>query len=240
MDLPGYVALSRVSGLDRELSVIANNIANMSTTGFRREDLIASEAATHLPSDGTTIAMSALRARYTDVAQGTVERTGRPLDLAIDGTAYFQVMQDGEPLLTRAGNFGRTVDGELALPSGAVLLDAGGAALIVPPDAGEVAIAPDGTVSADGAPLGQVGLWQVDPADQISRRDGVMFATTGDPVPAEASRILQGALEGSNVSPVTEMARMIAVQRAYEQGQSFLTSEDERIRAAIRSLGERS
>ncbi|MBB5515232.1 flagellar basal-body rod protein FlgF [Rubricella aquisinus] len=238
MDLPGYVALSRVTGLDRELSVIANNIANMSTAGFRREDLVSSEAATHLPQEGTTIAMSTLRARYTDEAQGSVERTGRALDLAIDGAGYFQVALDGEQFLTRAGNFSRTLDGGMVLPSGAALLDAGGAPVLIPPDAGEIAIAPDGTLSADGAPLAQIGVWQVADGAALTRRDGVIFTTDVAPEPALGTRLLQGALEGSNVSPVTEMARMIEVQRAYEQGQSFLSSEDERIRAAIRALGE--
>ena len=111
----------------------------------------------------------------------------------------------------------------------------GGAPVFVPAGV-DIAIAGDGTISADGQPLGQVGLYL--PADplQLKREDGVRFDSPAGILPAENARLLQGFLEGSNVNPVLQIARMIEVQRAYELGQSFLETEDQRIRNAVKTL----
>ncbi len=138
--------------------------------------------------------------------------------------------------LTRAGAFLPDAAGELVTPDGHRLLDAGGAPVFVPPDAGPVAIGADGTLSAGGQPLARIGLWQ--PADPLALRHvaGTMF-DPGEVEPAEGGTLIQGALEEGNVNPVSEIARMIAVQRAYELGQSFLDQEDRRARTAIQTLG---
>ncbi|WP_246086262.1 flagellar basal body rod C-terminal domain-containing protein [Roseinatronobacter monicus] len=117
------------------------------------------------------------------------------------------------------------------------LLDAGGAAIFVPPDARSVEISRDGTLSAQGQPFGQVGL--VRPVDPVtmSRAAGTLFAVDGAIEPVEAPNMLQGFVEESNVDPMLELTRMIEVQRAYEGGQRLLDSEDERIKSVIQTLG---
>ena len=95
MDLAGYVALTRQSGLAKELQSVANNIANLSTTGYRREGLIFAEEVQALPVEGGSVAMTAARARYTDELQGSLQETGGTLDLAIEGEGYFTVMTPG-------------------------------------------------------------------------------------------------------------------------------------------------
>lgn len=238
MDLPGYVALTRLAGLDREMSSIANNIANASTTGFRREGLSFTEAVRRMPSGEPSVSLSGAGSGFTDVLAGEIRTTGQQLDLAIAGDGFFAVEAGEDVFLTRAGNFTKTPDGEMALPNGAVLLNDGGAPVVLPPIAADISVGPDGTISADGAPLDRVGLFtNADPLG-AARRDGVMFRTE-EPAPDRVSQIMQGALEASNVSPVSEMARMIEVQRAYEQGMRFLDTEDDRIRNAVRTLGER-
>jgi len=121
-------------------------------------------------------------------------------------------------------------------PDGYRLLDAGGAPIFIPPDAKGVGMSADGTLSAGGQPIAQVGLWQ--PSDPLSlqHQSGTMFAASGVE-PAEGATVLQGMLEDSNVEPVSEIARMIEVQRAYELGQKFLDAEDERVRGVITTLG---
>jgi flagellar basal-body rod protein FlgF len=123
------------------------------------------------------------------------------------------------------------------MPDGARLLDAGGAPIFVPPYARSVTLAADGTLSADERPLTQVGLFlPADPTD-LSRREGSRFTVDGDLDPVESSAILQGFVENSNVNAVSEIARMIEIQRAYELGQKFLDKEDERIRGVVQTLG---
>ncbi len=116
-------------------------------------------------------------------------------------------------------------------------LDQGGAPVFVPPDVGQVALAEDGTLSANGQPLAQIGLWApTDPTDLL-HQGGTLFSANGGLEPVDGGKILQGQLEDSNVQPVAEIARMIDVQRAYEMGQNFLDNEDERVRGVIQTLG---
>ena len=105
------------------------------------------------------------------------------------------------------------------------------------PDAGQVSIASDGTVSADGNAVAQVGVMTVADPASLERTDGVMFRSDEAFVPVENPTVMQGFLEESNVNPVVEITRMIEVQRAYELGQKLLEKDDERIRTVIRTLG---
>ena len=236
MDASGYVTLTRQTGLLRELQTVANNVANLSTTGFRSEGVIFAEHVRDA-GDAPSLSMASAEAHVTSAAQGPLTRTGGRFDLAIEGPGYFQIETPDGLRLTRAGAFLRNADGELATPDGARLLDAGGTPLFVPPDGKSVAVSTDGTLSVDGRPLGQIGLVLPEDPASLRREDGVRFHSDGALLPVEDAVIQQGFLENSNVDPVGEMARLIEVQRSYELGQSFLDREDERIRAVIRTLG---
>lgn len=235
MENATYATLTRQSGLMREMQVVANNIANSATTGFRAEGVTFAEVIRRT-REGPSLSMAAARVRTTSELQGGLRKTGAPLDLAIEGRGYFLIETPEGERLTRAGSFSASGAGDLVTADGHRVLDAGGAPVFIPPDAGDLAIAADGTVSAQGRPLTQIGL--VRPADPLSlvREGGVMFRTEGGIEPEEDGRILQGYLEASNVDSVTQIARMIEVQRAYELGQSFLDAEDERIRNAVKTL----
>jgi len=135
--------------------------------------------------------------------------------------------------LTRAGSFSLSAAGDLVTPDGFRVLDAGRAPVFIPPDARNLGLSPDGTLSSDGRPLAQIGLVQPTEGAVLMREDGVRFRAEGGVVPQENARILQGFLEGSNVDPIGQIARMIEVQRAYEMGQSFLESENERVMTAL-------
>jgi flagellar basal-body rod protein FlgF len=235
MDAAGYATLNRQSGLMREMGVVANNIANASTTGFRREGVVFSEYVAAM-DEGPSLSMAHASGRHVDLSQSTIAQTGGSFDFAIQGEGFFLIETPEGERLTRAGSFTPSAEGELVTPDGFRLLDAGGAPIFVPPDAKAVAMASDGTLSANGQPIAQVGLWR--PADPLALRhqSGTMFEG-GELEPAEGATVLQGMLEDSNVEPVSEIARMIEVQRAYELGQKFLDAEDERVRGVIQTLG---
>lgn len=236
MDNPGYTTLTRQMGLAREMQVIANNIANMATTGFRQEGVIFSEYVSDTKSDDS-LSMANGNVRNTSFAQGTLSATGGTFDLAIEGEGYFLIETPRGERLTRAGHFTPNQQGELVTPDGFRVLDPGGAPVFIPPGA-DVAFGADGTISANGTLVGQIGVVRpLDPTG-LQREDGVMFVSEGGQEPAEGARIAQRFLEASNVNPILQMARMIEVQRAYELGQSFAQSEDERIRNVVRTLGE--
>lgn len=236
MDNPGYISLTRMKGLTDELRAIANNIANSATTGFRGESLVFAEVLEAAEVDGGAIAMSAPRAHITDPRQGGMTDTGGTFDVAINGEGFFQVMSPNGPRLTRSGAFATDAEGGLVTMQGYQVLDAGGGPIQLPPNARSIMIGEDGSVSADGALVGQVGLFDAAPG-QLLREDGVNFRFDGEVEPAADSTIRQGFLEQSNVNAVDQMARLIEVQRAYELGQSFVTMEDERQRESVRTLG---
>ena len=238
MDNAGYTTLTRQSGLLREMQAVANNIANVSTTGFRREGVIFSEYVQALDGD-PSLSMATANVHMTSMVQGALTQTGGTFDFAIEGRGFFMVEGPNGPLLTRAGNFLPSETGELVTPDGLRLLDAGGAPVFIPPDAASVSLAADGTLSADGRPLTEIGLYMPSDPNDLSHRDGVRFAAPGGTEPVlDGGVILQGFLEDSNVNAVSEIARMIEVQRAYEMGQQFLSQEDERIRSMIRAMGQ--
>lgn len=240
MDNAGYTSLTRLSGLMREMSVVANNIANISTTGFRSEGLVFAEHITATGRHEPSLSMGTATGRSISAQQGALEQTGSEFDLAIEGEGFFLIDTPEGEALTRAGAFIRNELGELVTPDGNLLLDVGGAPVFVPPQATSVAVAPDGTISADGQPLTVVGLYMPNDPLELTRRSGTSFTVESGYQPADNARVLQGFLEQSNVDPVQQIARMIEVQRAYELGQSFMDAEDNRIRDFLRTAGKPS
>jgi len=235
MESTGYITLSRQSGLQREMQVVANNIANASTTGYRAEGVIFSEYVRPV-TDGASLSMGQGNIGKTSYEQGGLTKTAGTYDFAIEGDGYFVVQTPLGDRLTRAGAFSPDAEGQLVTPDGFPVLDAGRAPLFVPAGAGTLAVSSDGTLSINGAPLGQMALVRpLEPLNMI-REDGVMFRADAGDEPAIDARVLQGFVENSNVNPLLELSRMIEVQRAYEMGQSFLKTEDERVRAAVKTL----
>lgn len=237
MDNAIYTALSRQIGLQRDLDAVANNIANLSTTGFRREEVIFAEYLKRTGPHHDSISMVRPTARRIVEDQAVLQPTGAELDFALEGPGYFQIGRGGAIHLTRAGSFSLSPDGRIVTPAGDPLLDLGGAEITVPPGTTNLALATDGTLSADGRPLAQLGAVLPAETGTLRRVGDTLFAVDGDTLPAETATFHQGMLEGSNVSAVTELARLVEVQRRYESTKGFIDREDERIRAVIDTLG---
>lgn len=236
MENASYTALTRQSGLMQEMRALANNIANASTTGFRAEGIMFSEYVKSLGPDASSLSMATAAVRDTVMAQGGLAETGGSFDLAIEGDGFFLIETPNGQRLTRAGAFRPNQNGDLVTPDGYQVLDAGGAPVFIPQGVGRIGISPDGTVSAAGQPIGQIGLVIPIAPNQMTREGSVMFDAQGGFEPALDGRMMQGFLEDSNVNPILQVSRMIEVQRAYELGQSFLDKEDERIRSVIQSI----
>lgn len=235
MEAAGYVTLSRQSGLMREMQIVANNIANSATTGYRQEGLIFSEYI-HSSPEQSSLSMSRARVPNTLMTQGAMTQTNGSFDFAIEGEGFFLIETPDGDRLTRSGSFSPNANGDLVTMEGNRVLDAGGAPVFVPSQASNLEVASDGTISSDGQLLGQIGLFIPSNPISLEREDGVLFRTKGGVEPAENATMLQGFLEGSNVNAISQMTRMIEIQRAYEMGQSFLETEDQRIRNAIKTL----
>ncbi|MCK0168261.1 flagellar hook-basal body complex protein [Jannaschia sp. S6380] len=232
-----YPTLARQSGLLREMDVIAQNIANANTTGYRAEGLIFSEHVVRTGRDAPSISFASATGRQTRFEQGGLEQTGGTFDIAIEGEGYFLVEVEGEPRLTRAGAFTAGADGTLVTPEGHPVLDEGGAPLVLPGGPEKVGIAPDGTVSSDGQPIAKLAVVVPEDPGAMRRQAATTFQAEAYR-PVDAPQVRQGFLEASNVDPVTEIARMVTVQNAYKMGQGFMDREDDRMRSMLRLLDQ--
>ncbi|MEM6322484.1 MAG: flagellar hook-basal body complex protein [Pseudomonadota bacterium] len=232
-----YISLARQVGLSRELGNIANNIANVSTVGFRTEKVIFAERIHRDQRPFPAVSIAHVHGRAISDAPGQLEKTDGLFDLAIDGNGYFLVSTPNGNALTRAGHFLPNQDGELVMADGAQLLDITGAGILVPREFTGVAVASDGTLSIDGQPIAQIGVWRPREGTHLPRAAGARFFPENGVELEDSGRLLQGFLENSNVNPILEIARLIEVQHAYTQGQNLLEREDERIRNVIRTLG---
>jgi flagellar basal-body rod protein FlgF len=157
------------------------------------------------------------------------------MDVAIEGDGFFLVDVNGQTQLTRAGNFMTDENGRLITVDGNAVLDNAEGEIQIPLEAGELSIALDGTLSGNGVELGRLGVVTADP-NTLSRQGNNNWVAENGFEPLEEARVLQGFLEDSNVEPVSEIARMIEVQRFYDAGQKILEMEDSRIKQVITTI----
>lgn len=238
MNNTSYVALSKQAGLAKELTSVANNIANADTAGYRREGFLFSEYVRALEPQDRSISQANVGGRFFDSTAGAIVETGSPFDVAIESEGYFLVETPRGERLTRAGSFMLDNEGQLITPDGYRVLGDGGSPIAVPAEASSITIAPDGTIAADGAPVGKLGLVTVAPT-ALAREGNNLLLATEETTQIESPRMRQGFVEQSNVNPVMEISRLIEVQRAYELGQQLMKDEDERISKTVEAMRKR-
>ena len=244
MQLPTYVALSRLVAQQRALDVTAMNLANAGTPGFKAgrvvfSDWLSRPASVDAPPGGGTVAFTQDRATYRELQAGTVQQTGNPFDLAITGEGYFTVETPRGPRLTRAGHFTPMADGTLGDADGNALLDTTGRPLRISPGDLRVTIAGDGTVRSENGPLGRVGVVQPDDPYRMTAEGARLLRADGPTTQVARPALVQGALEDSNVQPVTEMTRMMADLRQFQFTSQFVQSEADRQQSSIDKLTQR-
>jgi flagellar basal-body rod protein FlgF len=246
MDNSLLVSLSQQLAAYRSMDVIANNLANVSTPGFKREAAKFEEYVTQVkPSESQKGPQSVSFVKdagiMRDVSEGDIQNTGAPLDVAINGSAYFTVQTPQGNRYTRNGHFTLDGSGQLVTSDGNVVQGDGGAITITPDD-GPIQIAKDGTVSSliNGQP-NQIGkLKLVDFADPhaLTKEGDSLYSTTQTANDATGSVVKQGMLESSNVKPVIEISHMIEVMRSYEATSSLAKSQEDLQNQAINKLGQ--
>ena len=242
MDRMIYTAMTGASATMHRQQVLAHNLANVNTTGFRAE--LATFRAVPLRGDGATTRVFALEATAGHLdTPGSMMSTGRNLDVAAAGNAYFAIQGlDGLEAYTRAGNLQVSVNGELVGHAGLQMLDAGGAPINVPQGA-EVVIASDGTITAkvQGQEPQNVGrLKLVTPNEDVKLRrgdDGLFRGPDAQPLPQDPdARLSSGMLEGSNVNAVGAMVDMIAAARQFEVQMRMLQNAEKNDQTASQLL----
>ncbi len=233
---PIYALLSRQAGLRQQVDILANNVANLSTTGFKREGLAFAAQIERLDLPGNTLFLSELRSTYTDLSHGPLQPTGNDLDLAINGDGFFAVETQAGIRYTRDGRLSTNLAGELVTATGHRVLDEGGAPIFIPPETSTLGVSSDGTLTADdGRPLALLGLHRL--TGRLTREaDGLFAADVVEPAPE--AQVVQGFLKASNVNAIGELTELIEAQRAYERGRAVLDAEHERLRRMIDKLDQ--
>jgi flagellar basal-body rod protein FlgF/flagellar basal-body rod protein FlgG len=224
------------------LDSIAADVANSSSAGYRGEEnvfgTVLAEAGQHSKMSAlnkATNSFSQIGDTQIDTTQGPITRTGNDLDLAIDGPGYFKVKSATGTAYTRNGHFHADAQGRLITDAGEPVLGVGGEIRLAK---GKVSISADGTISCDGAIAGKVSLVTFAPGSKLVSHGGSEYgAPAGTELPASQASIQQGALEGSNVSPMEGVVQLISAQRAAESMRHALTLIDgEMDKATVQDL----
>ncbi|NDF11722.1 MAG: flagellar basal-body rod protein FlgF [Proteobacteria bacterium] len=216
MDNTTYISLSRQTTAFRNMDVIANNIANADTTGYRAQSMVFNPYNYKLNASGSKGAWVQDISTTTNTAQGAMTTTGRQLDVAINGEGYFAVNTPLGIRYTRAGNFTRGDDGRILTPEGYEVQGEGGQAITLQDTDTDITVHEDGTVTsnADNGERGKFAIFRFD-NPQLLKKFGNGFYTASTPGQLdEESRVAQGVLEKSNVQPVVELTRMMQVERS--------------------------
>ena len=240
MENAQLVSLSRQIALQQQMDVVANNMANLNTAGFKSEDMLFAPYKMPVAADNDFAGDQSVDytqdwATIHDMQNGAIEETGNPLDVALSGPGFLTVS-------TPSGNR-YTRDGALAIDNSGTLVDLNGNPVLTnsgpihfDPDDTDVSIAKDGTVSTSQGIKGKLTIAEFTDPQQLSR-EGNNLWSGGTPKANTTTQLLQGSIEQSNVSGVTEMAQMIRVQRAYQQMADLMSKQDTLRTTAVQKLG---
>lgn len=207
-----YIATAGAVASSTALDATANNIANATTVGFHGDRVTFREALGKARSVDTALVDSGTQ--RVDTEQGAMQQTENPLDIALEGDGYFGIQTPQGTRYTRAGNLQLNTENQLVTADGAQVRGQGGSPIQVPPGS-TVAIADDGTVSADGNTVGKLELVRFN-ASQLRREGGTQFSATGAPASGDPPKIHSGMLESSNVNIVRGVVDLVKVSRTYE------------------------
>ncbi|WP_159980761.1 MULTISPECIES: flagellar hook-basal body complex protein [unclassified Novosphingobium] len=245
MDVSSFVLLSHEQALRRQLDVAANNMANVSTTGYKREQALFHEYVENAQDapvqDARKTSFVLDYGAVHDTAQGAFQSTGNALDVMIDGPGYLNVqLPDGSTAYTRAG-FIKVLDtGELATSGGQRLLDENGRPITVPTDQlGSLTIAPDGSVMSGEEAVGRLAVTSFADENMLEARgDGVLTGSGGQMMTAAQTKLRSGGVEGSNVEAISETTHMVEILRSYQTSQRLSSDLADMRRNAIGRLSK--
>jgi len=225
------------------MDVLANNMANMNTAGYKSDGLLFEE---HLIPNARMTDMSGRNAKvsfvqdvgqFRNFSEGSIEQSGGELDVALSGEGWLVVQTDQGERYTRNGQLKLNSEGQLVTNAGDPVLGDGGTIGFSPNESG-IEIATDGTISTSSGTKGRLRIVQFENPQALKKHGYTLFKTDEAPLPAEDIRVLQGMIERSNVNPIMEMTRMVETVRAYTAVTSSIDSAHQLRRTAIERLGD--
>ena len=233
-----YVGVSAQLALQQRLATIASNIANMNTAGYRAEEVRFEQVLASTGDRG--VAFASEGQPFLSQRSGAIVKTDNPLDVAIQGPGWLAIKTAAGTAYTRDGRLHMRASGAIETVNGNAVLDAGGSALSLDPNAGPATITREGQITQGGRLIGALGLYRIPAEAKLARSENASVIPDRGAVPVEdfsADGLIAGHIENANVDPVTEITRLIAVQRAFEGLSSSLQASESSLGDAIKTLG---
>lgn len=230
-----FIALSNQLAIRRHMDVIANNVANANTAGYRGEEMMFVEYLVPTETQGE-MAFVQDYAVVRDFREGGMTRTGNTYDMAIHGKGWFEVDTPTGLRYTRDGNFHLDTSRTLVSSANHPVLGDNGTPITIPVEAATVLVGRDGTVSADGTVVGRIKVAAFADEQLLTPEGSNMYRSDAPPIPAENVTIVQGMIEGANVKPVIQMANMVKAMGDYRAAQQIIDEEHERQQNVISTL----
>jgi flagellar basal body rod protein FlgG len=246
MNIGLYQSAASLSALERWQDAVAQNITSSQVSGFRKRTVEFSgmpmgemQTEEHGKLGEGQPAMFPKATYGINFQSGETTPTGRDLDIAIQGEGFIQVQTpDGTSAYTRAGELHIRSDRTLVLNDSTPVLSDSGSPITLLPQGGEIVIAPDGSLTQGGNALGRLGVVRfADNSKLMPVGNGMFSAGDMAPIPVDKPQVLQGYLEGSNVTPLREMVALVQIARAYEANQKIITTQDQTMQHTLDSLG---
>lgn len=236
-----YVSLSGQRALDKRLTTIADNMANVNTVGFRATEVKFDDIVARTGNEmNAKVSFVSQGNDYLNTQTGELQDTGNPLDVAIKGDAWLSLQTPAGQVLTRDGRFTLTATGQLVSVRGYPVLDVGGAPIQLNPNGGEASISRNGMISQDGRQIAQLGLFTADVSKGYLRYDNSGVKTTQAPQPVVDDGtvgVMQGYIEQSNVNGISQMTQLIQVSRAFESISNSMSQSETNMSEALKTLG---
>jgi flagellar basal-body rod protein FlgF len=236
MDNASSVALSGQVARDRQMDVLANNIANLSTTSFKGEEVVFATLVS--TASGTAVRYVQDAGTVRDWSQGPLNRTGNALDVALQGQGFFEVQTPQGIRYTRDGRMKLDGTGQLVTLEGNPVLGDGASPIAVPANTTDITIGEDGTLTTPTGSVGKLAVVNFDSLQAVAADTDGLYTTDQAATPATDAKVEQGMLEASNVQPITEMTRLMQASRAVGQAKSFQDNESDRHKTAIDRLAK--
>jgi len=232
---PVYVIASNLLGQRTRMDMIADNIANVNTSGYKHQkmdfqEIVSRKQATDVASfthhSGTT----------TNFANGSLTKTNNQLDMAIQGEGFFAVNVGGNVRYTKNGAFTQDIEGNLVTTNGDLVLDVNNAPINIPPGSTEVIVTENGTISDQNGIITTLGLFRFNNPQSLTRAGNNAWIATEEPQLALDVKVSQGFVEGSNVNAIEETVNMTEVLRQYQGAMNLVQKIEELEQRAIRDL----
>lgn len=237
------VAMSHQLANRRTMDVVANNLANMNTTGFKAENVIFEQIIQEVDADtqaAREIAFVQDKSVFRNFTDGGLVQTGGVIDVALSGEGFFVVDTPQGQRYTRNGNLQMDAEGRLVTSEKHPILDVTGNPIVIGNDETDIKIAQDGSIETSIGPRASLNIVTFENMAGMMKIGSSMYETDQDPLPAENVTVHQGMIETSNVQPILEITRMIEVSRAYQSAAKVISDAEDLQSRAVEELAGNS